>query len=92
MSEMCFFFLRFIYLFLSVVGLCCCKGAFSSFLKQGLLLIVVLWLLIAVAFLVVGPQLSSVAPPALVAPKACGIFPDQGSNWYHNSLHCKLDY
>ena len=47
-----------------MVGLCCCKWAFSSFLKQGLLLIVVLRLLIAVAFLVVEPKLSSVPPTA----------------------------
>ena len=25
----------------------------------------------------------------LICPEACGIFPDQGWNWY--SLHCKVD-
>ena len=91
MSEICFVFN--IYLFLSVVGLCC-KWAFSGFLKQRLLLIVVLQLLIALAFLVVEPKLSSVvAPPtpSLGCSKACGVFPDQESHWYHNSLHCKSD-
>ena len=44
-----------------MVGLCC-KWAFSGFLKQRLLLIVVLQLLIALAFLV-EPKLSSVVAP-----------------------------
>ena len=51
-----------------MVGLCCCKWAFSSFLKQGLPLIVVLRLLIAMAFLVVEPKLSSVPPAAPLCP------------------------
>ena len=47
-----FFFIIFIYLFLAVLGLCCCVGAFSSCGEQGLLFIVVCRLLIAVASLV----------------------------------------
>ena len=49
-----FFFLnKFIYLFLAVLGLCCCKWAFSSCDKRGLLFVVERGLLIAVASLVV---------------------------------------
>ena len=39
----------FIYLFLAVLGLLCCTQAFSSCRKQGLLLVAVRGLLIAVA-------------------------------------------
>ena len=42
----------FIYLFLAVLGLCCCACTFSSCGKQGLLFVVVCGLLIAVASLV----------------------------------------
>ena len=45
-------FIYFIYLFLAVLGLCCCAWAFSSCGERGLLFIVVCGLLIAVAFLV----------------------------------------
>ena len=50
-----FFFnkLKNIYLFLVVLGLCCCTQAVSSCGEQGLLFIVVHGLLIAVASLVV---------------------------------------
>ena len=44
-----FFFNKFIYLFLAVLGLCCCLRAFSSCGEQGLLFVVVCGLLIAVA-------------------------------------------
>ena len=47
------FIYLFTYLFLAVLGLCCCARAFSSCGKQGLLLVVVHGLLIAVASLVV---------------------------------------
>ena len=43
----------FIYLFLAALGLCCSTQAFSSCIEWGLLLVVVLGLLIAVASLVV---------------------------------------
>ena len=46
-----FFFLS--YLFLAALGLCCCVRAFSSCGEQGLLLVAVRGLLIAVASLVV---------------------------------------
>ena len=39
----------FIYLFLAVLGLCCCAWAFSSCSEQGLFFAVVRGLLIAVA-------------------------------------------
>ena len=41
-----------LYLFLAVLGLCCCAGAFSSCGEWGRLFIVVRGLLIAVASLV----------------------------------------
>ena len=47
-----FFFNKFIYLFLAVLGLCCCTWAFSSCGEQGLLFVAVRELLIAVASLV----------------------------------------
>ena len=43
----------FVYLFMAVLGLCCCTQAFSNWGKQGLLFVVVCGLLIAVASLVV---------------------------------------
>ena len=48
-----FFLIYLIYLFLAVLGLCCCARAFSSCSKWGLLFIAVRRLLIAVASLVV---------------------------------------
>ena len=51
-----FFFYKFIYfmyLFLAVLGLCCCTRAFSSCGERGLLFIAVRGLLTAVASLVV---------------------------------------
>ena len=51
---MFFFKNKFIYLFLAVLGLCCCVQAFSSCGERGLLFVVVLGLLIAVASLVVS--------------------------------------
>ena len=47
-----FFFFFNIYLFLAVLGLCCCVWAFSSCSERGLLFVVVHGLLIAVASLV----------------------------------------
>ena len=47
------FFLNFIYLFMAVLGLCCCMRAFSSCGEWGLLSVVVRGLLIVVATLVV---------------------------------------
>ena len=46
------FIYLFIYLFLAALGLCCCTWAFSSYVQQGLLFVVVCGLLIAVASLV----------------------------------------
>ena len=42
----------FIYLFMAVLGLCCCTRAFSSCGERGLLFVAVHGLLIAVASLV----------------------------------------
>ena len=47
-----FFFCKFIYLFLAVLGLCCCAWAFSSCGKRGPFFVAVRGLLIAVASLV----------------------------------------
>ena len=47
-------FIYFIYLSLSVLGLCCCVQAFSSCGERGLLFVVVCRLLIVVASLVAG--------------------------------------
>ena len=46
-------FIYFIYLFLAVLGLCCCARAFSSCSEQGLVFVALHMLLIAVASLVV---------------------------------------
>ena len=46
-----FKFIYFIYLFLAVLGLCCCAQAFSSCGERGLLFVAVRGLLIAVASL-----------------------------------------
>ena len=48
-----YFIYLFIYLFSAALGLCCCVRAFSSCGQQGLLLVVVQGVLIAVASLVV---------------------------------------
>ena len=45
-------FIYFIYLFLAVLGLCCCAQAFSNCGKRGLLFLVAHGLLIVVASLV----------------------------------------
>ena len=46
-------FIYFIYIFLAVLGLCCCALAFSSYGERGLLFVVVRGLLTAVASVVV---------------------------------------
>ena len=83
---------------MAVLGLCCVQ-AFSSYSEWGLLFLVVLGLLIAVASFVAEQTLgtqASVACVAVVANKlsrsaVCGIFPDQRSNpcplrWQADSL------
>ena len=51
-SAVSFFFLyKFIYLFLAVLGICCCARAFSSCGEWGLLFTAVRGLLIVVALL-----------------------------------------
>ena len=45
----CYKFIYFIYLFLAVLGLCCCAWAFSSYGERGLLFVAVCELLITVA-------------------------------------------
>ena len=52
-----FLIFNFIYLFLAVLGLCCCAQAFASCGERGLLFVVVRGLLIAVASLVAEPGL-----------------------------------
>ena len=51
--ELTIIFYLFIYLFVAVLGLCCCVWTFSSCYKQWLLFVAVCRLLIAVASLVV---------------------------------------
>ena len=50
-------FIYFIYLFLGVLGLCCCTLAFSSCGERGLLFVAVRGLLIAVSSLVAEHRL-----------------------------------
>ena len=63
------------------------------YVPHGLYLVAVYELLIAVASLVTEHQLrvqaSVVTVHGLTCPKACGIFPDQGSNPY--ALHWQVD-
>ena len=49
----------FIYLFLAVLGLCCCTRAFSSCGERGLLFVAVCGLLITVASLVAEHRLEA---------------------------------
>ena len=84
------------YLFLTVLGLCCCMG-FSVVTATGVILSIVSlhWLLIVVASLVAKHGRYSTGSVVVVhgfnRSAACGIFPDQGSNlcllhWQVNSL------
>ena len=96
-----FFKNKFIYLFLAVLGLCCCTQTFSSCRERGLLFVAVHGLLIAVASLVAEHGLqacglqqlwhmgSVVVAHGLCCSAACGIFLDQGSN--PCSLHWQAD-
>ena len=76
-KVMCVFFFNkfiyFIYLFLSVLGLCCCTRAFSNCSERGLLFVVVCGLLIVVASRcrawVLGTRASIVAARGL---SSCG--------------------
>ena len=73
----------FIYLFLAVLGLCCCSQAFSSCCEWGLLLS-------SCGVQAPGAWAQKLQHMVLVAPEAGGIFPDQGSNpctlhWQVNS-------
>ena len=52
-----FFLNKFIYLFLAVLGLCCCAWAFSSCGERGLLFVAVHGLLVAVPSLVAEHRL-----------------------------------
>ena len=51
-QKLNYYFLKFIYLFLAVLGLRCCARAFSSCGERGLLFVAMRRLLIAVASLV----------------------------------------
>ena len=66
----------FIYLFLAVLGLPCCAGAFSSCSERGLIFVATCGLLVAVLLLwaqALGHGLSS-------CPSPCGNMVDQGWN------------
>ena len=95
-EPVCFFY--FICLFISgFTGYSLQNGLFSSYSEWGLLFLVVLGLLIAVASFVAEQTLgtqASVACVAVVANKlsrsaVCGIFPDQRSN--PCPLHWQVD-
>ena len=91
--------------FLAALSLRCCAGASSSCGKQGLLLVAMRRLLIAVASLVLGTASRCVGlvvvahglwgadPVVVVYGLSCsvawGIFPDQGSN--PGPLHWQVD-
>ena len=71
----------FIYLFLAILGLCCCSWAFSS-CEWGLLS--------GCGVQAPGERAQRLEHVGLVAPEAGGISPDQGSNpctlhWQVNS-------
>ena len=68
------FLIKFIYLFLAVLGLHCCAQAFSSCGKQGLLFVALHGLLIAVAFFVVEHGLLGARASVVVAHglSSCG--------------------
>ena len=79
------FFNNFVYLFLAVLGLCCCSG-FSLVWRAGATL-----QLGCVGFSFCGAQASVIVAYRLSSSSACGIFPDQGSNlcvlhWQADSL------
>ena len=78
------FLLRFMYLFLATLGLCCCVRTFSSCDEQ-------LYFLDAMRGRLVAPGswVSVVAAHGLSCPKACGIFLDKGLN--PCSLHWQAD-
>ena len=85
-----FFFL--IYLFLAVLGLCCCMD-FSLVAESGSnSLVIVCRLLIVMASLVkhgLRNTDSRVVAHRFGCSIACGVFPDQGSNTC--LLHCQLN-
>ena len=80
--KLFFFFLRFIFLFLAVLGLPCCVWAFSSCYSP----VAVHGLLIAMASLVAEHGLQGAQASVIVAhgfsscSTACGIFLDWGSS------------
>ena len=81
-------------LFLAALGLFCCTRAFSSCGKQGLLIVALRGLRIAVSSLIaehrlLGARASVVVAHGLSCSAACGIYPDQGSN--PCPLHCQTD-
>ena len=78
--------LKFYVFILAALGLHCCTRAFSSCGHQELVFAAVLGLPIVVASLVAEHRLYE---HRLSCSAACGIFPDQGSNW--SSLHWRVD-
>ena len=77
--------LKNVYLFLVVLGLCCCIQAFSSCSEQGLLFSRVAWTSHCDGFSCYGAQTpgclgSAAAACGISCSTAYGIFPQQGSN------------
>ena len=88
------------YVYLVVLGLCCCAQAFSSCGEAGYSLVAVCGLIITVASLVqrrlyalmiqqLQHAVSVAAAPGLSCSEACGIIPGQGSN--PCPLHWQVD-
>jgi len=79
-----YFKILFIYFILVVLGLCCCKQAFSSCSPRGLLFVKMHGLLTVVASLVVEQRLMahglSSCGSGLSRPGVCGVFLHQGLN------------
>ena len=86
------FFSFYFYLFLAVLGLHCCLGAFSSCGEQGLLSSCSSWAFHCGGFSCCGTQAqggrfqylqysgSVLVAHGLSCPRVCGVFPDQGLN------------
>ena len=93
-SDHTVFFLKFIYLFLAVLGFCCFARAFSSWGERGSSLVAVWGLLTVGASLAVARALSARAS-VVTAHKpscsaACGILPDRDQTHVHRTgVHAK---
>ena len=84
-SNLFFFNLKTnLFIYLAVLGLCCCARAFSSCGERGLL-----FMRCAAFARALGVWASVVVAHGLSCSAACGIFPDQRSN--PRPLHWQAD-